>query len=177
MIVASGNQVATLSDWQFQIGAPFLSLGDHSLPHIRNSEERSFYRKEGNLALVIPYRVKNASPVARRGNFGLRLKDTLGEHRGWGPYNAKMWAKELGVKTQSDQGKFPPNKWVDLVVVMDAQEEGVDGAALYFNIMETRRYSTGKKYKVAAYHMLLELPEVTRREGPPPWLEAKAPEK
>ena len=174
--VASGHQVGQIGDWKIQLGEPFLVEGDATLPNIKNSNERRSFKANKHMALVLPYKVLNESPVARKRNLGFRLKDTLGESRSFGPYNAALWGKELGIPSSWDLGRIPPNKWVETVTVIAVDPAGVDGAALYLNVEETRRYVTGKKYSVTAHHLLMELPEVTRREGPPPWLEAKTEE-
>lgn len=167
----SANQVATIADWQFDIGEPFLIKGDSELPRIQNSGERRDFRKENILALVIPYRIRNNAPVARKRDVSFQYKDILGETRDYGPYNAEQWGLILDVKSSWDLGKIPPNQWIDTVTVVAADPEGVDGAAIYLRMQETRRYSTGKKYKTTKAQTLIELPPVSRREGPPPWLE------
>ena len=129
------------------------------------------FRKENIMALVIPYRIRNNAPVARKRDVSFQFKDTLGETRDYGPYNAEQWGLILDVKSSWDLGKIPPNQWIDTVTVVAADPEGVDGAAIYLRMQETRRYSTGKKYKTTKAQTLIELPPVSRKEGPPPWLE------
>jgi len=171
--VYSGNQAGRIGDWEWQLGEPFLTKGEVSLPYIKNSTERSKFRKDGIMALVVPIRFKNLSPVAAKERIGLSMKDTLGESRGIWPYNSHQWAKELKVEDAWDYGKAPPDKWIDTVYVFAVDEAGVDGAALYFTEIEKRRYVTGKSYKAMKDHMLIELPPVTRREGPLPWRKDK----
>ena len=174
--------MATIADWQFQIGEPFLIKGGSELPQIQNSSERRSFRKENIMALVIPYRIRNNAPVARKRDVSFQFKDTLGETRDYGPYNAEQWGLILDVKSSWDLGKIPPNQWIDTVTVVAADPEGVDGAAIYLRMQETRRYSTGKKYKTTKAQTLIELPPVSRKEGPPrgsksPWMSHKQVER
>lgn len=170
----SGSSTATIADWQFELGEPFLIKGDSELPRIQNSGERRSFRNTELMALVIPYRVRNNAPVARKRDVSFQFKDTLGETRDYGPYNAEQWGLVMDRKSSWDLGKIPPNRWVDTVTVVAAHPDGVDGSAIYLRIQETRRYLNGKKYKATKAHTLIEMPTVERREGIPPWLEEEA---
>ena len=73
------------------------------------------------MALVIPYRVRNNAPVARK-RCELSIQRHAWETRDYGPYNAEQWGLILG--TIIRPWKIPPNQWVDTVTVVAADPEG-----------------------------------------------------
>jgi hypothetical protein len=158
---AVGREV-TVGDFTFVFDQPLLVQGEDSLPWIQNHEERKVFAREGTKALVIPYQVRNDSPVKKKRDVWFPVVGSDGESAPGGSYNAHLYEAEHALEDYGSS--LPPGRFLPMVSVNSIQPGGADGAVAHLKQWGREQDIRGKRHDVVLAQAVVDLGTPT--EGP-----------
>ena len=150
------GSVVRIGDWSYEYGTPVLAKPENRLPWISNVNERGTFSREGVMALVVPVKWRNESPIKGSSPIRRQFRTSDGEKRSYLPYNAKLWISSRGLEV-AESSTSPPGKWMEDIAVHNVDPEYAAGSAYYLYETETRRDERGRKYEVTIRQAVVEL--------------------
>lgn len=108
-VVAGVGSEVTVGDFSFRFGDPIIVDSEHELPYIRNTDERSAFAPPHTKGLVVPYEIRNNTPVVKDQDVFWDVRTRAGEHLRTGTFNSRMYREEHGL--EHDWYNFPPGEW------------------------------------------------------------------
>jgi len=146
---------ATIGSFTYVFQGTELVDAETRLPWIRNSDERRSFAKPGVKALVVRYKLRNDSPVAKARDSWFEVVGTDGVEAGGGPYNEDLYLAKHWLDDPS--GDYAPGKWYDTVDVVAIQPEAADGAAAHLQRKEEQLDAWRKKVRVLVEQAVVDL--------------------
>lgn len=120
-----------LGDWSYRLEAPLLVTVEADIAYIQNSDERAAFARTQGQGLVLPYALRNDSPLAADIPHSLAVVTAAGEKVYGMPYNAALWAEANGRTAPQDLGTLPAGTWTETVRVYPVAHEDAQGALAY----------------------------------------------
>lgn len=156
-----GSEV-TLGDFSFRLGEPVLMDPETDVKYIKNVTERNRFGKPGIKALVIPYELKNNSPVKKKRDVWWTVHSRAGDELFGGGYNEGIYLEEHGIESYGRE--VPPGKWHKKVFVMAIQEDDANGTLGWFKQWETQineKDPRGRKIEVVISQAVVDIADPT----------------
>ncbi|MBN2799077.1 MAG: hypothetical protein JXX28_08005 [Deltaproteobacteria bacterium] len=165
--IAGVGEEYKLGDWTLVFEPTELVEPESRLPWISNSDERRMFGKEGSKALIVPFKVRNDSPVKKDYDVLFAARTTDGERIRSGPYNEKLYYARAGRQNPWDAGKLTPGQWFETAYVYSVDPAFVDGATIVTRLEEQRRDQTdprGRMIDVTVVQHAVDLGPATEGE-------------
>ncbi len=157
----------TVGDFSYRFETPLIVDVEADIAYIQNVDERSAFAKIDNKGLVLPYSLRNDSPVAADAPHSIAIVTGGGEIVYGMPYNEGIWAEAHGRKGSRDVGKLAPGQWTETVRVYPVAPDAAVGAMAYLAQVTSHyedKNGDGKKetkVRVLHEHAVADLPAAT----------------
>lgn len=156
-----GDEVP-IGDLVFKFEPTMLVEPESELPWIQNHEERSRFGKDGIKALVVPYQIKNSSPVKVDRDVWFPVMGSDGENARGGSYNEKLYAAEHGFEQPHDS--ISVGSWMPGVSVNALTPAAAEGAVAHLKRWDEVKDEHGDWVDVVLEQAVVDLGSPT--EGP-----------